>query len=63
LLKLQIPGENRMSVHKNPRLTPRARERIVEQVANGQMPEAVAETHVSALGPFANGLISSTLQP
>ena len=32
-----------MNVHKNARLTPRGRERIVRQVASGQMPEAVAE--------------------
>jgi hypothetical protein len=36
LLKLQIPRENRMNVHKNARLTPRGRERIVRQVASGQ---------------------------
>jgi len=43
LLKLQIPGENRMNVHKNARLTPRGRERIVRQVESGQTPEAVAK--------------------
>jgi transposase-like protein len=43
LLKLQIPKGNRMNVHKNARLTPRGRERIVRQVENGQTPEAVAE--------------------
>src|SRR5262249_17289492 len=32
-----------MNVHKNARLTPRGRERIVRQVAGGQTPEAVAE--------------------
>ena len=32
-----------MNVHKNARLTPRGRERIVGQVASGQTPEAVAE--------------------
>jgi hypothetical protein len=32
-----------MKVHKNARLTPRGRERIVRQVASGQTPEAVAE--------------------
>ena len=32
-----------MNVHKNARLTPRGRERIVRQIANGQRPEAVAE--------------------
>ena len=32
-----------MNVHKNARLTPRGRERIVRQVANGQTPEAVAQ--------------------
>jgi transposase InsO family protein len=43
LLKLQIPTENRMNVHKNARLTPRGRERIVRQVESGQTTEAVAE--------------------
>jgi transposase InsO family protein len=32
-----------MNVHKNARLTPRGRERIVELVANGQTPKAVSE--------------------
>ena len=32
-----------MNVHKNARLTPLGRERIVRQVASGQTPEAVAE--------------------
>ena len=32
-----------MNVHKNARLTPRGRERIVRQVDSGQTPEAVAE--------------------
>jgi transposase-like protein len=32
-----------MNIHKNARLTPRGRERIVRQVENGQAPEAVAE--------------------
>ena len=32
-----------MNVHKNARLTPRGRERIVRQVTSGQTPEAVAE--------------------
>jgi len=32
-----------MNVHKNARLTPRGRERIVELVANGQTPKAVGE--------------------
>jgi transposase-like protein len=32
-----------MNVHKNARLTPRGRERIVWRVASGQTPEAVAE--------------------
>ena len=30
-------------MHKNARLTPRGRERIVRQVESGQTPEAVAE--------------------
>src|SRR5215813_4320972 len=42
-MKLQIPTENRMNVHKNARLTPRGRERIVRQVESGQTPEAVAK--------------------
>ena len=32
-----------MNIHKNARLTPRGRERIVRQVASGQTLEAVAE--------------------
>jgi transposase InsO family protein len=36
-------SEERMNVHKNARLTPRGRERIVELVASGQKPEAVSE--------------------
>ena len=32
-----------MNVHKNARLTPRGRGRIVRQVESGQTPEAVAE--------------------
>ena len=32
-----------MNVHKNARLTPRGRERIVGQVESGQAPKAVAE--------------------
>ena len=32
-----------MNVHKNARLTPRGRERIVRQLESGQTPEAVAE--------------------
>ena len=32
-----------MNLHKNARLTPRGRERIVRQVESGQTPEAVAE--------------------
>ena len=32
-----------MDIHKNARLTPRGRERIVRQVENGQTPQAVAE--------------------
>ena len=32
-----------MNMHKNARLTPHGRERIVRQVQSGQTPEAVAE--------------------
>ena len=45
-----------MNVHKNARLTPRGRERIVRQVASGQTPEAVAEAAGSARARFASGL-------
>ena len=43
LLKLQIPRGSRMNMHKNARLTPLGRERIVRQVERGQTLEAVAE--------------------
>ena len=33
-----------MNIHKNARLTPLGRERIVRQVESGQTPEAVSET-------------------
>ena len=33
-----------MNMHKNARLTPLGRERIVRQVESGQTPEAVSET-------------------
>jgi transposase InsO family protein len=36
-------SEDRMNIHKNARLTPSGRERIVRQVASGQTPEAVSE--------------------
>ena len=46
-----------MNVHKNARLTPRGRERIVQQVESGQAPEAVAKaTQACARGPFVSGL-------
>jgi transposase InsO family protein len=35
--------EDRMNVHKNARLTPHGRERIVQQVQSGQTPKAVGE--------------------
>jgi transposase InsO family protein len=38
-----ILERDRMNVHKNARLTPRGRERIVELVASGQTPKAVSE--------------------
>jgi transposase-like protein len=37
------PRENRMNVHKNARLTPHGRERIVRQVESRQTPKAVGE--------------------
>ena len=43
MLRLQIPSENRMNVHKNARLTPHGRERIVRQVESGQTLKAVGE--------------------
>jgi hypothetical protein len=44
-----------MNVHKNARLTPHGRERIVRQVLSGQMAKAVAQAEASARGPSANG--------
>ena len=44
-----------MNVHKNARLTPHGRERIVRQVESGQTLKAVGEAAASARGPFANG--------
>jgi transposase InsO family protein len=43
LLRLQDFSEDRMNVHKNARLTPHGRERIVRLVASGQTPQAVAQ--------------------
>jgi hypothetical protein len=44
LSRLQFSQEeDRKNIHKNARLTPSGRERIVRQVAGGQTPEAVAE--------------------
>ena len=44
-----------MNIHKNARLTPRGRERIVRQVASGQTREAVAE----AVGDACHALIGA----
>jgi hypothetical protein len=54
LLKLQIPTENRMNVHKNARLTPRGRERIVLQVESGQTPARVAQALRSLNAPASS---------
>jgi transposase InsO family protein len=43
LLRLQDFPEDRMNVHKNARLTPRGRERIVKQIESGQTAAAVAK--------------------
>ena len=40
--KLQGFPEDRMDIHKNARLTPKGRERIVRQVLSGQTPKAAA---------------------
>ena len=45
-----------MNIHKNARLTPLGRERIVLQVESGQTPKAAAQPQASARGRFANGL-------
>jgi transposase InsO family protein len=37
-----FPKEDRMNIHKNARLTPHGRERIVRQIESGQTPEAAA---------------------
>jgi transposase-like protein len=44
LLRLQDFSEDRMNVHKNARLTPIGRERIIRQIESGQTPKAVAQT-------------------
>ena len=44
-----------MNIHKNARLTPHGRERIVRQIESGQTPEAAAEPQASARGPPASG--------
>jgi transposase InsO family protein len=43
LLRLQDFSEDRMNVHKNARLTPHGRERIIRLVESGQTPQAVAQ--------------------
>ncbi len=45
-----------MNMHKNARLTPLGRERIVRQVESGQTPEAVSKPQASVRGRFASGL-------
>jgi transposase InsO family protein len=39
-----IQEKDRMNVHKNARLTPRGRERIIKLSASGQTPEAIGQT-------------------
>jgi FixJ family two-component response regulator len=46
-----------MNMHKNARLTPRGRERIVRLVASGQTPEAVAEAAGICPRTVPSGLI------
>jgi transposase InsO family protein len=41
--KLQLPSRNRMNMHKNARLTPLGRERIVSMAASGLTPQAIAQ--------------------
>ena len=48
-----------MNVHKNARLTPHGRERLVRQVVSGQTPEAAGEPQASARERCANGLRDS----
>ena len=45
-----------MNMHKNARLTPRGRERIVRQVESGQTPEAVAEANIEGRLPHGMGV-------
>src|ERR1700687_5516376 len=42
LQNFSVPEEDRMNIHKNARLTPIGRERIVMQVECGQTPQAAA---------------------
>ena len=46
-----------MKVHKNARLPPRGRERIVRQVASGQTPEAAPQPRASTGEPFHSVLL------
>src|ERR1700722_8612181 len=42
LRSFSLIGEDRMNIHKNARLTPMGRERLVRQCASGQTAEAAA---------------------
>jgi hypothetical protein len=46
-----------MNVHKNARLAPRGRERIVRQVGVGRCRRPSSKPQASARGRFASGLI------
>ena len=48
-----------MNIHKNARLTPIGRERLVQAILSGQTPEAAAHAAGSARGRHANGFPAS----
>jgi hypothetical protein len=51
-----------MNVHKNARLTPRGRERIVRQVESGQAPKPVAEAAGVCPRTVRKGLIDTAVK-
>ena len=51
--------EDRMNVHKNARLTPIGRERLVRLVESGQTPKAVSEAAGVCPRTVVNGLIAT----
>jgi hypothetical protein len=51
-----------MNMHKNARMTPIGRERLVQAVVGGQRPEAAARAAGVPGGRCTNGLLASRLK-